>query len=77
MPEIISLKDDIHITINNLAQPPKAEMKLSRDLPGPYVVMILSQLITTLMHEMLVQNQAGRPSTTIPGGQSSDDNKKT
>ena len=65
MYRIITPSDTITITIDNRAAPPQANMTLSRDMPAPYVVMILSRLIVGLM-EGVMRQLIGGTVPTIP-----------
>jgi hypothetical protein len=67
MSRIITPTDTITITIDNRAAPPQANMTLSRDMPAPYVVMILSRLIVGLMEGVMRQLVTG----SLPGTQHS------
>jgi hypothetical protein len=59
MSKIITPLDVITITIDNMSVPPKAEMKLSRDMPGPYVILLLCQLATQTASTMINQMNSG------------------
>jgi len=52
---IITPTDTITITIDNTKSPAPASMRLSRDLPAPYVALILSQLIAQTMTDVMVR----------------------
>ena len=55
MSKIITPTDSIIITIDNRLNPPQATMKLSRDMPAPWVAGILAQLVSQLMGDMMRQ----------------------
>lgn len=52
---LIMPRDTIEITIDNTRNPPSLEMKCSRDMPAPYVAMLLGQLIASLMSQVMTQ----------------------
>lgn len=53
MSNIITPRDTITITIDNTVQPSSIELKLSRDLPIPYVTILLSQMISKLQSDLM------------------------
>jgi len=59
MSKILTPTDTITITIDNRLNPPQATMKLSRDLPAPWVAGVLSMLISQLMGEMMQRLSMG------------------
>jgi len=73
MSKIITPTDTILITIDNRVNPARADMKLSRDLPAPYVVMILAGLILQTMENVLRGlGNIKRPPTEPPADPSAD-----
>lgn len=68
MGKIIALRDEIKITIDNTKQPGQVAMSLSRDMPAPYVAMIMGQLIVRMMGDLISgisQNLSSGPSNGL------------
>jgi hypothetical protein len=53
MSKIITPTDTITITIDNRVNPPRCDMRLSRDLPAPWVCGIFAALIGQLTGDMM------------------------
>lgn len=76
---IISPVDTITLTLDNRVEPPRVDMKLSRDLPIPLVCAIFASLIGNLQGQLSAQlaatapilAPAGPPPTLPPAGESS------
>jgi hypothetical protein len=68
MSKIITPVDEIRIQIDNTKSPAPVNMILSRDLPGLYVITILSRLIDTLATNGLMSGVQvpARPKETPP-----------
>jgi hypothetical protein len=62
---IITPTDTITITIDNRVNPPRADMRLSRDLPGTYVCGILAMLIGQICAD-LTRRLVGAPPPESP-----------
>ncbi len=74
MSKIITPTDTLTITIDNRQNPATCTMTLSRDLPAPYVAIILSQMITRIMGNVMAGLNSKTPVNT-GGNLGTDDNK--
>lgn len=74
MGKILTLRDTITIDIDNTKQPAEVKMGLSRDMPAPYVAMVMAQLIVRLMGDIITgisaaSRPSGQPTGSSDGGQ--------
>ena len=69
---IVGPKDTITITIDGLTG--QADMKLSRDMPYPFLITVLAQMMTSLSNDQMQRLTGGDPAKNVtksaetPGG---------
>lgn len=76
---IVGPKDTIIITIDGLTG--AADMKLSRDMPYPFLIMVLAQMMSSLSNDQMQRLTGGDPknflaTATKPPGENKNDGKK-